>query len=187
MEKWPTEVLSEESDDLPESKEKRSCNVAFSRLLPSCIEACRFQRWIRLVRVTALVLKAVRLFKKISSNLANKQDNNTKFTAEHLEEAKVYWYKKMEKEVFPEDWYCLKTKKALPVKSLLLSLCPVFDDELDLIRVGGRLQFADLPEETKHQIVLPAKHPVVEKLVAYTHEERACHPGSETTLAILRE
>ena len=42
-EKWPTEVLSEESDDLPESKEKRSCNVAFSRLLPSCIEACRFQ------------------------------------------------------------------------------------------------------------------------------------------------
>jgi hypothetical protein len=38
----------------------------------------------------------------------------------------------------------------------------VFDDELDLIRVGGRLQFADLPEETKHQIVLPAKHPVVE-------------------------
>ena len=42
-----------------------------------------------------------------------------------------------------------------------------FDDKDKLIRVGGRVQFSELPEETKHQIILPAKHTVVDKIITY--------------------
>ena len=44
-----------------------------------------------------------------------------------------------------------------------------------------------MPEETKHQIILPAKHPVVDKIIIHSHEVQTSHAGPETTLDILRE
>lgn len=38
-----------------------------------------------------------------------------------------------------------------------------------------------------YQIILPAKHTVVDKIITYSHEALASHAGPETTLAILRE
>ena len=74
----------------------------------------------------------------------------------------------------------MKNDKVLPAKSPLVSFSAVIDEELELIRVGGRLQFAALPEETNHRIVLPSKYSVVN-----THEKLASHDGPETTFAIL--
>ena len=178
-ENWPSDIRGQESDDLPESKKKSNCNVAFSRLNPSCVNEDRIQRWTKLIRVTALVFKAVRLF--------NKSTKVTVLTVEDLHEAEIYWCQEVQKECFPEDWYCLENGQPLPKISPLTSLSPYFDQTSKLIRVGGRLQFADLPEETKHQIILPSKHSVIDKLIAFTHEKRACHAGPETTLGILRE
>lgn len=151
------------------------------RLLPSCIQESRIQRWTKLIRVTALVFKAVQLFKR---SLASAPDEiiGPKITTEQFKESEIYWYREIQKEVFPEEWHCLKTKNPLLTKSPLIALSPRFDETFELIR----LQFADLPEESKHQIILPAKHPVVDKIIAHTHEENTCHAGPETTLAILR-
>ena len=52
--------------------------------------------------------------------------------------------------------------------------------------MGGRLQYSELPEETKHQLILPYGHPVVEKNFQDIHE-KSIHAGAETTLKILRE
>ena len=70
--------------------------------------------------------------------------------------------------------------------SPILKLDPFFDEEYRVLRVGGRLQNSEFPEETKHQVILPHCHPVIEKVNQATHA-KSMHVGPETTLAILRE
>ena len=72
------------------------------------------------------------------------------------------------------------------LKSRILKLDPFFDEEYRVLRVGGRLQNSESPEETKHQVILPHCHPVVEKIIQSTYA-KSMHVGPETTLAILHE
>ena len=71
-------------------------------------------------------------------------------------------------------------------KSCIVKLDPQFDESKKLLVVGGRLQFAKIPEETKHQIIIPHNDPVIEKLILHVHV-KASHAGPETTLAVLRQ
>ena len=71
-------------------------------------------------------------------------------------------------------------------KILIVKWDPHFDQTKKLLVVGGRLQFAQIPEEAKHQIIIPHDDSVIEKLIMHLHL-KACHAGPETTLAILRQ
>ena len=55
-----------------------------------------------------------------------------------------------------------------------------------MLQVGGRLQCSDLPEGTKHPIILPHAHPVVYKIIQSVHKE-LLHAGPESTLSVLRQ
>lgn len=55
-----------------------------------------------------------------------------------------------------------------------------------VIHVGGRLNRADLSEETKHPIILPRKNHVTTLIIRETHEHLG-HAGRGHTLARLRE
>ena len=70
--------------------------------------------------------------------------------------------------------------------SCILKLDPFFDKDYRVLHVGGRLQYSELPEETKLQLILPHGHPVVEKKIHDIHE-KSMHAGPETTLTIFRE
>ena len=63
---------------------------------------------------------------------------------------------------------------------------PYYDRDDQVLRVGGRLQFADLPEQSKHQIILPHGHPEVAKMVQDVHKNML-HAGPETVLSTLRQ
>ena len=52
-------------------------------------------------------------------------------------------------------------------------------------RIGGRLQFTDIPEETKHQIILPHGHTEVAKMTLHVHKQ--LHASPETLLSTLRQ
>ena len=71
-------------------------------------------------------------------------------------------------------------------KSSIVKLDPQLDQTKKLLVVGGCLRFAQIPEEAKHQIIIPHDDPVVEKLIMHFHV-KACHAGPEMTLAILRQ
>ena len=71
-------------------------------------------------------------------------------------------------------------------RSCIVKLDPQFDETKRLLVVGGRLQFAQIPEEEKHQIIIPHNDPVIEKLIMHVHF-KASHAGPETTLAVLRQ
>lgn len=65
-------------------------------------------------------------------------------------------------------------------KSCIVKLDPHFDQTKTLLVVGGRLLFAQIPEEAKHQIIIPHNDPVIEKVIKHLHVK------AETTLVIQR-
>ncbi|XP_026476038.1 uncharacterized protein LOC113381302 [Ctenocephalides felis] len=68
--------------------------------------------------------------------------------------------------------------------SKLKSLNPFVDAE-GLLRVGGRLENADISYDQKHPIILPKNH-LVTDLLTRTEHERLFHAGTQTTLANIR-
>ena len=80
----------------------------------------------------------------------------------------------------------MRNGEPISKNSHILKLDPFFDKDYRVLCVGGRLQYSELPEETKHQLTLPYGHPVVEKIIQDIHE-KSIHAGPETTLTILRE
>ena len=76
-------------------------------------------------------------------------------------------------------------KMVLKKTSSLARLDPFVHD--GLLQVGGRLSRADdLPEETKHPVILPRKSHVTNLIIQHLHE-RLAHAGRGHTLATLRE
>ena len=80
----------------------------------------------------------------------------------------------------------LEAGQPLPKTSTILRLDPYFDNEDRVLRVGGRLQYSNLPEVTKHLMILPHGHPVVEKIIQSVHNE-LLHAGPGNTLSALRQ
>ncbi|XP_055522717.1 uncharacterized protein LOC129716899 [Wyeomyia smithii] len=76
---------------------------------------------------------------------------------------------------------CEKDLKSSPLKWLKPFMC-----ENGLIRVGGRLSNSDLPEGTKHPIVVSANHPLVEIIVTYYHK-LLLHAGPQLMLSTIRQ
>ena len=63
----------------------------------------------------------------------------------------------------------LCNKKQVSERSCIVKLDPQFDKTKRLLVVGGHLQFAQIPEEEKHQIIIPHNDPVIEKLIMHVH------------------
>ena len=66
----------------------------------------------------------------------------------------------------------------------LMQLFPMVEN--GYLRVGGRLQHAELPYDEKHQYILPANTNFVRLLIQYTHDKND-HCGIDWTLGHLRQ
>ena len=126
------------------------------------------------------MLKAVKLFKtKCKSQV-------TELLAEEMHQAELKCCIWVQQDAYKEDYEQLKAGEALSKSSRLLKLDPYYDKTDQVIRVGGRLQFADIPEETKHQIILPHGHTEVAKMILDVRKQML-HAGPETLLSTLRQ
>ena len=56
----------------------------------------------------------------------------------------------------------------------------------NLIKVGGRIRHANIPEQSKHQVILSKDHPLTEIIMRNIHEDNN-HIGREHTLAVSRK
>ena len=61
------------------------------------------------------------------------------------------------------------TKISISKNSNLLPLNPELSQ--GLLRVGGRLQKANISEESKHQLILPRHHHVVDLILRHVHQK----------------
>ena len=69
--------------------------------------------------------------------------------------------------------------------SKLVTLNPTWDN--NIIKVEGLLKnIIDIPNNIKHQIILPRHHPVTDLLILHYHKSNH-HYGRDQTLALLRE
>ena len=80
---------------------------------------------------------------------------------------------------------CNKTKKYSRVKksSPLSKLDPVWQN--GLLLVGGRLQAASIPDNAKHQVILPKNNHVADIIIRHYHHISG-HLGREYVLALIR-
>ena len=102
-------------------------------------------------------------------------------SAEELQDAKLSCYRQIQQEVYQAEYERLKEDLPLPNTSAILKLAPYYDKRDHLLWVGGRLQHSDLPEGTKHPIISPHGHAVIEKIMQSVHKE-LLHAGLERTL-----
>ena len=69
--------------------------------------------------------------------------------------------------------------------SKLVSLDPQVHD--GMLRVGGRLHHAPIPEQSKHQIILPKRHHITELIIRHGHYNQCLHQGKLHTVSKIRE
>jgi len=126
--------------------------------------ALRYETWQRLVRVTAWIPKWSRL---------RGDPKKGKLSAEELKESEFTWLRNRQRVVFLPEIEELCSKGQVNQKSCIVKLDPQLDQTKRLLVVGGHLQFAQIPEEARHQIM-------------HLHV-KASHAGPETTLAFLHQ
>lgn len=85
---------------------------------------------------------------------------------------------------YADELKYLRSQKELPRDSKIKSLSP-FIDGAGILRVGGRLENANLTFDQKHPIILPRKHQVVTNLIRLAHE-KTLHGSELLTLAYLQ-
>lgn len=137
----------------------------------------KFESFRKTQRIVAYMLRFI-------SNLRKKKENRTLakyLTVPELREAmKIIIGAIQLKELYSE----IESVKVGETNHRLMNLNPFLDN--DLLRVGGRISHSNLPYETKHQLILPDKNPLVRSLIAAVHRENL-HAGPSSVIAILRQ
>ena len=85
---------------------------------------------------------------------------------------------------YPSEIAALKAGKPLPLNSHIIRLDP-FIDASGLLRVGGRLKTALIPELEKHPVIIPKKCVIADLIVRHYHEKTA-HQGRGMTMSAIR-
>ncbi|XP_054720923.1 uncharacterized protein LOC129230545 [Uloborus diversus] len=132
----------------------------------------------KLVRITAWVKKSIMKFRKISNK------GNT-LTTKEIIEAESHLIRLEQKIFFKEDYESLKNGEPIQKDSDLFNFLP-FMDENEIIRLGGRLEFAELSTEEKHPIILP-KRSWLTFLITRREHEKMMHGGTVCTLARIQQ
>ncbi|XP_072030174.1 uncharacterized protein [Amphiura filiformis] len=126
-----------------------------------------YSSWTRLRRAAAWWLR----LKKILRTKQRQSHNFTDaLTVQELEEAECAIIK--------------HAQKSLQLDSKLTNLDPQVMD--GMVRVGGRLKNAKIPQNAKHQLIIPKDHHIATLIVRYIHGE-IHHQGSNHVLAELRQ
>ncbi|KAK2578329.1 hypothetical protein KPH14_012630 [Odynerus spinipes] len=137
----------------------------------------RFSSFEKLQRIIAYWLR-------FKTNALGGKKNGT-LSVEELAVAERSIIKMTQRESFSMELQALEHDESVPKNSKLAAFCP-FLDENGLIRVGGRLMRADIPEEAKHPVIIPSKHHIT-KIIMKKEHLRLHHCGPEQLLYSLRQ
>jgi hypothetical protein len=98
----------------------------------------------------------------IHTNIRRANRSYVELTASELTQARLHWIKAVPVECFSH----FKKKGCLPRESKITRFIPFLED--GLIRLGGRLQCADLSKALRHPLLLNGKHHFVRLLIWQT-------------------
>ncbi|XP_060071093.1 uncharacterized protein LOC132551006 [Ylistrum balloti] len=135
----------------------------------------RFSQWSSLVKA----IMNLKLFVRHSVTQCEKV-----VSVQDYLNAERFVIKQVQQESFSEDISCFQDKKPLPRNSSILSLNPFLDKD-GLLKVGGRLNRADLDKSEMHPWILPQKHHVSTLIVRHFHNI-VKHQGRNRTEGAVR-
>ncbi|CAL8069017.1 unnamed protein product [Orchesella dallaii] len=131
---------------------------------------------IKLKRITAYCIRFI-------SN-ARKQPLHGPLSTMELRKAYHVLIKMVQKSNFAAEIKSLQSNLPVSSSSRLKTLHPFLDNE-GILCVGGRLQNADIPENKKHQMILPHDNHVTKLLIRHTHVS-LLHGGFQVTWSTLQ-
>ena len=147
----------------------------------------RYGSFKRLLRVTVIVLRFIKLLK---SKISRGPHENRNEDVKDLNMAEVLWIRATQISCFPEEIKLLSDGKGDTTgsrdsasKIIQFGLCL---DEAGVLRSRGRLNESSLPLDSKNPIFLPNNHSFINLLILHTHNEIK-HSGVRDTLTTIRE
>ena len=165
---WPQQPSMFPAD--PSDEEKQICHHVVMEQNTAVFDVSHHSSYTRLKRITAWIFRFI----------ANSRDRKfrecapTHLTTEELIKAETYWLSLSQRDNFPMEISSLKNGSAVQESSPLFALHPFLDSN-QVIRVGGRLQTADMSYSSRHP-VLHGKHPITHLIISSEHL-RLLHGG----------
>ena len=138
----------------------------------------RISDYNRLLHVTGWIQRFV-------NNTRRKDEKRTSrvLSLPEIMEAEETWWRLVQSSTFREEIQCLEGRKRLSPRSRILPFHPFLDSK-GLLRVGGRLQKAEISFSERHPILLPGNHRITKLLITAEHL-RLLHAGPTLTSASL--
>ncbi|XP_026471394.1 uncharacterized protein LOC113375674 [Ctenocephalides felis] len=172
---WPNRFAGDVKEAIPERK-VLATTVGNTRneLLEDLVAKC--SRFSKLVRVVAFCIRWINIIRLKQRGLLSVSELNTA--------TKRIFYM-VQRDVFGNIGEQLKLGKQSNASLGKLKALNPFVDAGDLLRVGGRLENADIPYDQKHPVILPKGNVVIDMFVRFEHE-RLLHAGTQTVLANIR-
>ena len=128
-----------------------------------------YSQWLRLIRAVAWLVRFTVYVKIMYSKQKEHKLRLGHFTVSELNGARRKILAVVQREAYGEliEWLEKGRDDRNLDRSPLRKLCPVMHD--GLLCVGGRLNYAHLPQRFKHPIILPSRHHVTETIIQYHH------------------
>lgn len=140
----------------------------------------RFSTLQKLIRV----ISYCRRFLKLRKTITGTKKFEIFLTSQELHEALVVCIKHCQRKEFENDLEHLSKTGTVQPKSKLKSLNPFLDQD-GIIRVGGRLQHANLNNDVKHPIILPKNGHLTQLIISDAHT-KTLHGGPTLMLNYIR-
>ena len=155
------------------------------RNIDQIVDINRFCNLTKLLRVTALVIKAAKSFKNQVAKVKIAKKEQMTLSAVELKGAERCWIRSVQGSFFFKEMAFLLSKDHRSTPPTYVTQFGLFLDE-GLIKCKGRLNNAPLPVNSRNPILLPAKHEFTRLLIKQSHES-VKHNGIRDTLTTLRE
>ncbi|XP_072177022.1 uncharacterized protein [Diadema setosum] len=189
-EMWPSDVkvtVDEKDGDEPQG-EVNEIHIHTTRTNeenPVNALLSHYSDWNKLKRGVSWILKLKKgLQDKMKGKVGNSEEERFNLTCKDIEEAELAIIQHVQLESYPDEMKRLAHGKGLPKNSTISSLDPMLSD--GLLKVGGRLQHAQMPSSAKHQYILPRKHHVTTLVMQHVHR-RVGHQGQNHMVAEIRQ
>ncbi|GBM33620.1 hypothetical protein AVEN_203665-1 [Araneus ventricosus] len=172
------ELNQSDKNYLPEFKSKDSVclTVKTSALFDDVI--CISNNFQKLIRIISLIFRFINKCKKNSKECGDP----SKIVRQNAE---IYILREVQVRTFGNEIHSIEQCGNVTPNSKLKSLSPFLDSQ-GILRVGGRLRNSILPYNSKHPILLPAKHKVTDMIIQYYHKIQF-HSGPQALLYNIRQ
>ncbi|XP_038106952.1 uncharacterized protein LOC119766466 [Culex quinquefasciatus] len=132
-----------------------------------------------IVRSMAYLVRLARFVKSRKTEVVK-----GRLTAKEMRTATLVIVRLVQREAFQPE--ILALMDGADTNHRLNGLKAFLDPDDGLLRVGGRIKRAFVPYDSRHQMLLPAKHPITEALVRELHVDNL-HIGQRGLLAVVRQ